>query len=39
MGAALFAEFEDVLSRAVLFKKSRLSEPERSKLFDIFLSR
>lgn len=38
MGAALLAEYEDVLGRAALFAKSRLSEAERSELLDIFLS-
>ena len=38
MGAALLAEYEDVLGRTALFKKSRLSEAERSELLDIFLS-
>jgi putative PIN family toxin of toxin-antitoxin system len=38
MGAALFAEYEDVLARTHLFKRSRLSAPERSELFDIFVA-
>ncbi|MES2993063.1 MAG: putative toxin-antitoxin system toxin component, PIN family [Pseudomonadota bacterium] len=38
IGAALLAEYEDVLGRAALFAKSRLSEAERSELLDIFLS-
>lgn len=36
MGNALFAEYQDVLSRAALFTKSRLSANERDELFDIF---
>ena len=38
MGAALLAEYEDVLARAPLFAKSRLSTVERGELLDIFLS-
>ena len=38
MGAALFAELEDVLARAPLFRNSRLDAGERSDLFDIFLA-
>ena len=38
MGAALLAEYEDVLGRAPLFAKSRLSTVERSELLDIFLA-
>jgi putative PIN family toxin of toxin-antitoxin system len=38
MGAALFAEYEDVLARTALFKRSRLSTLERSELFDIFIA-
>lgn len=38
MGAALFAEYEDVLGREQLFKKSRLNQVERDELFDIYLS-
>ena len=38
MGVALFAESEDVLGRAALFRRSRLSGPERSELFDIFIA-
>jgi uncharacterized protein len=38
MGNALFAEYEDVLGRASLFKACRLSVKERSELLDIFLS-
>ena len=38
MGTALFAEYEDVLARTELFKRSRLSAAERSELFDIFVA-
>lgn len=38
MGAALLAEYEDVLARAPLFTKGRLSAGERSELLDIFLA-
>ena len=38
MGAALFAQYEDVLARAPLFAKSRLNVIERSELLDIFLA-
>lgn len=38
MGAALLAEYEDVLSRVELFNKCRLSVAEREELLDIFLS-
>lgn len=38
MGAALLAEYEDVLARAPLFVKSRLIAKERSELLDIFLA-
>ena len=38
MGAALLAEYEDVLGRSPLFTKSRLSPAERSELLDIFLA-
>lgn len=38
MGTALYSEYEDVLSRASLFKKSRLSNDERGELLNIFLS-
>ena len=37
MGAALLAEYEDVLGRATLFSRSRLGAAERSELLDIFL--
>ncbi|MBY0464717.1 MAG: PIN domain-containing protein [Burkholderiales bacterium] len=39
MGAALMAEFEDVLGRDALFANSRLDASERGRLLDIFLSR
>jgi hypothetical protein len=39
MGAALFAEYEDVLARPSLFRRSRLSASERSELLDIFAGR
>jgi uncharacterized protein len=38
MGAALLAEYEDVLARPALFAKSRLSPAERGELLDIFLA-
>ncbi len=38
MGNALYAEYEDVLSRANLFVDCRLSAAERDQLFDIFAS-
>jgi uncharacterized protein len=38
MGAALLAEYEDVLGRASLFVKCRLSASQRSELLDIFLA-
>ena len=38
MGAALFAEHEDVLSRGELFEKCRLNQRERSELFDIYIA-
>ena len=38
LGAALFAEYEEVLGRAELFKSSRLTEAERDELLDIFLA-
>lgn len=37
MGAALFAEYEDVLSREGLFRESALSLTEREVLLDAFL--
>lgn len=36
MGAALMAEYEDVLGRAALFAECRLNAPERAELLDIF---
>jgi predicted nucleic acid-binding protein len=39
MGAALLAEYEDVLARPALFRRSRLSISERSELLDIFTGR
>jgi putative PIN family toxin of toxin-antitoxin system len=39
MGAALLAEYEDVLGRDALLKKSRLNEEEEQTLLDIFLSK
>lgn len=38
MGAALLAEYEDVLGRAALFTRSRLAAAERDELLDIFLA-
>jgi putative PIN family toxin of toxin-antitoxin system len=38
MGAALFAEYEDVMGRAELFESCRLSLAERDELLDIFLA-
>lgn len=38
MGAALFAEYEDVLGRTELFETCRLSPMEREELLDIFLA-
>ena len=38
MGAALLAEYEDVLGRAALFHRSRLDARERDELLNIFLS-
>lgn len=38
MGAALIAEYEDVLARHALFERSRLDPAERNELLDIFLS-
>jgi uncharacterized protein len=37
MGSALLAEYEDVLSREILFKNCRLSLAQREELLDIFL--
>jgi predicted nucleic acid-binding protein len=39
MGAALLAEYEDVLGRDALFAGSRLSSAERAELLDIFFAR
>ena len=38
MGTALHTEYEDVLGRFELFKRSRLNESEREELLDIFLA-
>ncbi|HEX5241684.1 MAG TPA: putative toxin-antitoxin system toxin component, PIN family [Tepidisphaeraceae bacterium] len=38
VGQKLLAEYEDVMGRAGLFRKSPLSETERSELLDAFLS-
>jgi putative PIN family toxin of toxin-antitoxin system len=38
MGAALFAEYEDVLGRDELFEPCRLNLAERNELLDIFLA-
>ena len=38
MGIALFAEYEDVMGRAALFTRCRLTANERNELFDIFLA-
>ncbi len=38
LGQALFLEYEDVLGREELFRKSPLSTPERQRLFEAFLS-
>lgn len=38
MGTALFSEYEDVLSRGSLFKKSLLTCDERDELLNIFLA-
>lgn len=38
MGAALLAEYEDVMGRPLLWKRSRLNAAEREELLDIFLS-
>lgn len=39
MGAALLAEYEDVLGRDALLSKSRLSSQEQQTLLDVFLSK
>ena len=38
MGAALFAEYEDVMGRTELFETCRLNLAERDELLDIFLA-
>lgn len=38
MGAALYAEYEDILGRKHLFARSRLDQDERDELLDIYLS-
>lgn len=38
MGAALFAEFNDVINREEIFKTCHLSKEERNELLDIFLA-
>jgi len=38
MGAALFAEYSDVINRSNLFKTCHLNENERNELLDIFLA-
>ena len=38
IGAALMAEYEDVLSRNALFAKSRLNRTERDELLNIFVA-
>ncbi len=38
MGAALLAEYEDVLGRAAMFQTSRLDANERQELLNIFLA-
>lgn len=38
MGAALFAEYSDVINRMDIFKASHLSKDERNELMDIFLA-
>lgn len=37
MGTALLTEYEDVLGRATLFRRSRLTAAEREELLDVFL--
>lgn len=39
MGETLFAEYEDVLGRAELFRACRLRPDERQELLDIFVAR
>lgn len=38
MGTALLLEYEDVMARAELFRKCRLSAMERAELLEIFLA-
>lgn len=38
IGAALFAEYEDLANRNEIFQSSRLSKNEREELLDIFLA-
>ena len=38
MGAALFAEYSDVINREDIFKACHLSKDERNELLDIFLA-
>jgi len=38
MGAALFAEYTDVINRADIFKAHHLNQNERNELLDIFLA-
>jgi len=38
VGEALFLEYEDVLGREALFRRSPLSPPDRRRLFEAFLS-
>lgn len=38
MGAALFAEYEDVLGRERLFAKARLTRDERDEVLDVYLA-
>ncbi len=38
MGAALFAEMEDVLGRSALFANCRLTEAERDELLDVYMA-
>jgi putative PIN family toxin of toxin-antitoxin system len=38
MGAALFAEYSDVINRTDIFKNCHLSQNERNELLDIFLA-
>jgi putative PIN family toxin of toxin-antitoxin system len=38
MGVALLAEYEEIMSRSVLFSRSRLNAGERDELLDSYLS-